>query len=76
MNTRRLTFDAPAAVQQRTNIAFDGTHADELVADQVRVVRGRNVVLGQGACHIVPDFTVVVCEWRVFGGEEEGCESC
>ena len=45
------------------------------MADQVRVMRRRDVVLGERASHVVVDAAVLVCEGGVVGGEEEGGEA-
>lgn len=61
-------------MEQRTDISFNSTVADELMADEVRVMRGGNVIIGEWVRHDVRDLRVIVRERRVVGGEEEGSE--
>jgi len=35
-----LTFNAAAAVQERSNVSFDGARAQQLVSNQIGVVGG------------------------------------
>jgi hypothetical protein len=52
------TLDTPAARLERAHVALDGALADELMPDEICVVRGGDVVLAKRARHVVPDGVV------------------
>jgi hypothetical protein len=56
---KELTLDASAAGLERPHVPLDGALTNELVADEIRVVRRGDVVFGEWAAHIIPD--AIVC---------------
>lgn len=71
----RLTFDAPAPLEESADVALDGAVPNELVSDQVRVVRARDKVLGQRASHVVRDLGRWLGERAVVGRRQERREA-
>jgi len=69
-----LTFDTPTTMQQRPDIPLYCTVADKLMPDEVCVVRGRDKILGNGACHVMPDLAALVRKDRVVWREQECCK--
>ena len=49
----QLTFDRPTAMKQGADVALNRADADQLMPDEVRVVRARDEVLRQRARHVV-----------------------
>jgi len=64
-----LTLNAPAAVEQRADISLDCAIANELVPNEVSVMRGRNVVVPKRSCHIMMNRLILVSEGRVRRGK-------
>ena len=60
-----LTFDATTTMQQRAYVPLYGGHPDELMTDEIGVVRRRDEVLGYRSRHIVPYIAMVVREHGV-----------
>jgi len=62
-----LTLNTPAAVQERSNIPFNRGYTHELVPNQICIMRARDIVLRNGAIHVLVYFAVVVSKRRVIG---------
>lgn len=65
----RLTLDATAAVEQRTDVPFDCAIANKLVPDKVRVMRRRNVVVRKRSCHVLMNRPILVGKGRITCGK-------
>jgi hypothetical protein len=65
-----LTLDTATAVQERSDVPFDGARAHELISDQIGVVGGRDVVFGKRAGHVHPNRRFLT-ESRVLLGQEK-----
>lgn len=70
-----LTLDAAAAAEQRADVALERARADELVADEVCVVRARDIVLAHRPAHVVPHLAVLVRKRCVLPRHKEARES-
>jgi len=53
--TSLLTFHAAATVEQGTNVSLDGALTDQLVSDEIGIMRGRYVVLWKRPVHVMVD---------------------
>jgi hypothetical protein len=62
-----LTFDASAAREERANVPFYSTITNQLMADEVCVVRARNEVVRDRQRHILGNILMVICKDRVVG---------
>ena len=70
----QLTFDRPTAMKQGADVALNRADADQLMPDEVRVVRRGHVVLRDWSCHILVDWQTVFREGSVLLAEEEASE--
>jgi hypothetical protein len=61
-------------VEKGTDIALNGTNPNELVTNEIGVVRGRDIVLGDGACHVLPNAAISLGEDCVIESQEERSE--
>ena len=68
------TLDTPCTVEECADVPFERTAADELVADEVRIVRARDVVLRQRPVHVLPDLAMLIREGRILTRDEESRE--
>lgn len=55
-----LTLNASAAREERANVSFHSTITNQLMADEVRVVRARDEVVRDRQRHILGDIFVMV----------------
>jgi len=70
-----LTLDASAAREERANVPFHSAITNQLMTDEVRVVRARDEVVRDRQRHILGNILVVVCKDRVVGRCQEGSKS-
>jgi hypothetical protein len=62
-----LTLNTPTALQERSNIPFNRRYTHELVSNQIRIMRARDIILRNGKIHVLVYFAVVVSKGRVIG---------
>lgn len=60
-----LTLNTPTALQERSDIPFNRRYTHELVPNQIRIMRARNIIIRNGKIHILVYFALVVSEGRV-----------
>jgi hypothetical protein len=58
-------------MQKSADVALDRTRANELVAGEIRVMRGRNKVIRERTRHIMPYFAKLVNEGGIVRRQKE-----
>lgn len=61
-------------MKQCANIPLNCANANQLVPNEVRVMRRGDIIVWEGTCHVMPDLAMLIQKGRVVSGEQKGHE--